>query len=225
MARSMTRRVLLQVAPRGIYSFLRILKHTIRWTEMNHDIPRAMWHRGQQMIFVLWHGRMLMAPFFYRGRGLKILISRHVDGELICRVMERFGFGSVRGSTRRRGLEAFRELVRTCTEGWDILITPDGPRGPRYVVQNGVVELARHTGLPILPVTYSTRERFLCPSWDAFLIPRPFTKGVFIWGRPIWVNPQADAEEREGHRKALEADLRHLTGRADMFFGRAERAL
>jgi lysophospholipid acyltransferase (LPLAT)-like uncharacterized protein len=201
---------------------MRALEGTIRWTEVNPAPARAIWEAGERIILVFWHNRLMMAPFFYRGRGLKILISHHADGELIRRVMLRFDFGSVRGSTRRGGAEAFRELLRSVGKGYDIVITPDGPRGPRYVVQKGVIELARHTGLPILPVTYSTRHSFRCPSWDGFLIPRPFTRGVFVWGHPFRVARDADPAQREISRAALEASLRRMTRVADSFFARGD---
>jgi len=209
---------LIRGAPPLIYGFMVALERTIRWTEVNPDPVRAVWTRGGRVILVFWHNRMLMAPFFYRGRGLRILISRHTDGELIRRVMLRFQFGSVRGSTRRGGAEAFREMLRSVEQGWDIVITPDGPRGPRYAVQKGVVELARQTALPIVPVTYSTRHRIHCPSWDGFLVPWPFTDGVFVFGRPMWVDREADAAKREVYRGELERSLRRITERADSFF-------
>jgi lysophospholipid acyltransferase (LPLAT)-like uncharacterized protein len=204
--------------PPLIYGFVRALERTIRWVQVNPGPGTEIWAKGERVILVFWHNRMLMAPFFYGGRGLKILISRHADGELIRRVMVRFHFGSVRGSTQRGGTEAFRELLRSVEEGWDIVVTPDGPRGPRYVVQRGVVELARQTGLPILPVTYSTRHRIHCPSWDGFLIPRPFTRGVFIWGHPLRVARRADPAQREEIRALLERSLRRITQAADEFF-------
>ncbi len=209
---------MLRGAPPLIYGFVRALERTIRWTEVNPDPLRSLWAEGSRVILVFWHNRMLMTPFFYRGRGLRILISRHADGELICRVMKRFGFGNVRGSTRRGGMGAFRELVRSCEEGFGIVITPDGPRGPRYVVQKGVIELARQTGLPIVPVSYGTEHPIRFPSWDGFLIPRPFTNGVFVFGRPLWVSRETSAQERERLRGRLEEDLRRLTERADAFF-------
>lgn len=218
MASRVFRSITLRLAPPLIYRFMQLLQRTIRWTELNADVARGLWEGGRGVIIVFWHNRMLMPPFFYRGRGLKILISRHADGELIRRVMGRFLFGSVRGSSRRGGASAFRELVRSSRQGWDIAITPDGPRGPRYVVQRGVIELSRRTGSPILPLTYSARRRFHCPSWDGFLIPRPFTRGVFIWGRPISVDPTADAQQLEECRRQLEEYLCRLTREADRFF-------
>ncbi len=218
MGSRVLRSLTLRLAPPLIYRFMQFLQRTIRWTELNADVARGVWAQGRGVIIVFWHNRMLMPPFFYRGRRLKILISQHADGELIRRVMGRFSFDSVRGSSRRGGATAFRELVRRSREGWDIAITPDGPRGPRYKVQRGVVELARHTGRPILPLAYSTRRRFHCPSWDGFLIPRPFTRGVFIWGRPIVVDARSQPQEMEECRLNLEEFLCRLTEEADGFF-------
>lgn len=212
------RRWILDATPPLIYAFLVILQRTIRWTEINGGTARHLWQSRERLIVAFWHGRMLLAPFFYRGRGLKILISNHADGELIHRVMLRFGFGSVRGSTRKGGTRAFREMVRSWRGGFDIVITPDGPRGPRYVVQPGIVELARCTQAPILPVSYSTRHRWMSPSWDGLLVPRPFTQGVFVWGHPLRVDPQASAHERERIRGLLEDRLRRLTEEADHYF-------
>lgn len=219
MSSSLARSVIIGGLPPIIYGFLWAMERTIRWVEVNPEPARDLWQRKQQMILAFWHNRMLMAPFFYRGRGLRILISRHTDGELIRRVMLRFGFGSVRGSTTRGGSQAFRALLRSVEEGKDIVVTPDGPRGPRYVVQRGIIELAWRTGLPVVAVTYSTRHRFQCPSWDGLVLPRPFTQGVFIWDHPFWVEPEADSRRREALRLDLERRMRRITEAADRFFG------
>lgn len=205
--------------PPVIYWFLRGVARTIRWVEVNPEPARQLWLGGQQVILAFWHNRMLMAPFFYRGRGLRILISRHTDGEIIRRVMLYFGFGSVRGSSTRGGAEAFRALLRSVEQGRDIVITPDGPRGPRYKVQKGIVELARKTGLPIIAVSFSTKHRLEIPSWDGLVLPRPFTQGVFIWAHPLWVPPQADSSQRELFREALEKRMKLITKAADEYFG------
>lgn len=205
--------------PPFIYWFLRGMARSIRWVEVNPEPARQLWLGGQQVILAFWHNRMLMAPFFYRGRGLRILISRHTDGEIIRRVMLYFGFGSVRGSSTRGGAEAFRALLRSVEQGKDIVITPDGPRGPRYKVQKGIVELAWKTGLPIIAVSFSTKHRLEIPSWDRLVLPRPFTQGVFIWDHPLWVPPQADSSQREILREALEERMKLITKAADDYFG------
>lgn len=206
------------ILPPLLHLLLKALGKSIRWTEVNPKPARDFWQRGQNMIIAFWHNRMLMAPFFYRGRGLRILISLHADGELISRVMRRFGFGSIRGSTTRGGSSAFRKLLRAAKEGMDIAITPDGPRGPKYVVQMGIIELAMRTGLPIVPVTYSAEHRYHFPSWDALVVPRPFTRGVFIWGDPMWIELGGKEDKKEEARVALEARMLKMVELADTFF-------
>lgn len=219
----MSSRLLRSASMRGlpplIYWFLRGLGKSIRWVEINPEPARRLWLEGHRVILAFWHNRMLMAPFFYRGRGLRILISRHTDGEIIRRVMLHFGFGSVRGSSSKGGAQAFRELLKSVEQGQDIVITPDGPRGPRYRVQRGIVELAWRTGLPIVAVCFSTRHRLEIPSWDGLVLPRPFTEGVFIWDHPLWVPSRADTSQRELLRVALEERMRLVTQAADNFFG------
>ncbi|MEJ5375667.1 MAG: lysophospholipid acyltransferase family protein [bacterium] len=218
MSKRFVRSTLVRGLPPLVYWLLRALEKSIRWVEINPEPARRLWLGGQRVILAFWHNRMLMAPFFYRGRGLRILISQHTDGEIIRRVMLHFGFGSVRGSSTRGGARAFRELIRSAQEGQDIVITPDGPRGPRYKVQKGIVELAWKTGLPIIAVSFSTRSRLEIPSWDGLVLPMPFTQGIFIWDHPLWVPAQADASQREHIREALEQRMKLITQRADEYF-------
>jgi len=111
-----------------------------------------------------------------------------------------------------------REMLRAYQERYDIGITPDGPRGPRYCVQSGIIELARRTGMPIIPVTFSASRKKIFRSWDRFLLPYPFSRGVFIWGEPLLVLRQVDRNEFERKRLLLERRLREITDRADCYF-------
>src|SRR5438552_8676350 len=115
-----------------------------------------------------------MMPLAYRGSRVKIFISAHRGGELIARILTWFGFGAVRGSTTRGGSQALRQLVRAGRAGADLVVTPDGPRGPRCRAQAGVIELATLTGLPILPITFAASKKKLFGSWDRFEVPMPF---------------------------------------------------
>ncbi len=139
----------------GLGRTLRIIKHGEGPTE-------ELYKKGQSIIFVFWHGCQLMMPLVYRGKCIYILISQHRDGELIHRIIRRFGFWSVRGSTTRGSHAALRQLVRLGLQGVDIAITPDGPKGPRGKVQEGVIYLAKMTGMPIVPVScaYSKKNFF-----------------------------------------------------------------
>lgn len=111
-----------------------------------------------------------------------------------------------------------REMLKAYREGYDIAITPDGPRGPRYRVQSGVIELARRTGMAIIPLTFSASRKKMFRSWDRFLFPYPFSRGVFIWGEPLFVPRQMDRDTFEQKRLLLERGLREITDRADRYF-------
>lgn len=138
---------------------IRLLGRTMRIRTEGGDLVDALYREGQRLIIAFWHGRQLMMPLAYRGREAYILISQHRDGELIHRIVSRFGFRSVRGSTTRGGAAALRELIRLGRSGADLVITPDGPKGPRQVAQLGAVHLAQATGLPIVPLTFSCSKK------------------------------------------------------------------
>jgi hypothetical protein len=128
---------------------------------VNNQKVKDGWKNGDNFIFCFWHGRLLMMPFAnLRGKG-KVLISRHRDGELIARVMKFFKLGSIRGSFRKGTVSSIREIIGDLRDGYDVAITPDGPKGPRYSVKDGIVELARLTGKSIVPITYSASKKKL----------------------------------------------------------------
>lgn len=208
-------------AARAAAWWVRLLGRTVRWrTEMPPDTGEVL-AGTEPVILAFWHGRLLLIPIAYLRAGrerVHVLISEHGDGELIARTIAHFGFDSVRGSTRRGALKGMRELIRKSRDGGDFAFTPDGPRGPAFHVQPGVIELARRTGYPILPVTYSTRGGKQFASWDRFLLPRPLTRGAFCWGAPHWVAADTDTEAA---RTGLEAAMRALTDHADRQVGRA----
>ena len=200
---------------------IRLLGVTVRWRTQTPEATRALLAGSDPVILAFWHGRLLMIPVAYRRTGRRhvhVLISEHGDGELIARTIGHFGFDTVRGSSRRGALKAMRELLRKVRDRGDFAFTPDGPRGPAETVQPGVIDLARRTGYPILPVTYSTRGGKRFASWDRFLLPRPLTRGVFCWGEPHWVGGETDSERA---RAALEDAMQELTRQADQQMGRA----
>ncbi|MCW5551138.1 MAG: lysophospholipid acyltransferase family protein [Verrucomicrobiae bacterium] len=173
-----------------------------------------------KIIFAIWHNRLALSLILYRryvarrdrARRLVALVSASRDGGLLTRVLELFEVRPVRGSSSRRGAQALREMVTLGRAGHDLAITPDGPRGPRYVVQDGVISAAQLTGLTIVPVTYHLNWKLCLNSWDRFLIPLPFCRCDVITGLPIRVPREATPDEREAARKRLEAELRRITG-------------
>ncbi len=146
------------------------------------------------------------------------MISQHRDGEFIARIIERLGFVTVRGSTTRGGTKAIFEMCEKASCGYDVGVTPDGPRGPGFCVHPGIIYMAQRSGLPIVPITNSARHRWTLSSWDGFIIPRPFSRAVVMLGEPIHVPPDSDARQLEAIRTKLESRLRELTGKADIHF-------
>ncbi|HKN85336.1 MAG TPA: lysophospholipid acyltransferase family protein [Nitrospiraceae bacterium] len=140
-------------------SIIRLLGMSMRVTVHGNDAVEDLYREGKHIILAFWHGRQLMIPLAYFGRELHVLISQHRDGELISQVMSRFGYDFVRGSSTRGGSTALRQLIKVGRSGSDIAITPDGPKGPRYVAQPGVIQIAKVTGLPILPLTFSCSKK------------------------------------------------------------------
>jgi lysophospholipid acyltransferase (LPLAT)-like uncharacterized protein len=215
-------RLMLQLGPGVAFFLIKFLQVTMKIEELNGERIRDFWERGENAIGAFWHGRLLMTPLVYGGRGLKILISRHRDGELISRTVRHFGLETVRGSSTRGGIAGIKALARALQEGYDVAIAPDGPRGPRCKVQPGVIQLAKLSGRPIFPFTFSASPRKVLPTWDHFIIPLPCSRGVFVWGEPIWVN-QADGEEAmEQKALLLERRLQEITELADRYFTKGD---
>ena len=165
---------------------------------------------GQPVIFCLWHNRLAISMVVFRRhrRKLAALVSASKDGALLAAVLGKFGVEQIRGSSSRRGPQALLELTSRAQMGFDLAVTPDGPKGPRYVVQAGVIALAQLTGLPIIPVTCNTRRKICLKSWDRFQIPLPFSRCDLILNEPILVPRQADGAKREERRRELETSLR-----------------
>ena len=164
-------------------------------------------------IYAFWHETILLAHH-YRKSPLEILISEHSDGEMIAQAVQHLGMGVVRGSTTRGGLRAVREIVAMKTRS-HLVITPDGPRGPRQRVQPGVVYLAARAGLPVVPVGFACKNGWRFRSWDCFILPRPFTEAMSVFGEPIHVPRNADKEELEAYRQLVEEALIDVTTLAE----------
>ena len=205
----------LAVLPPIGYAAIRTLGATLRIRTLHAERVRTFWESGRGVIIAFWHSRQLMMPLCYGGSRLYILISEHRDGELIHRIVRRFGFDTIRGSTTRGGARALRQMARLGREGVDLAVTPDGPRGPRCVAQPGVVELAKLTGLPIIPLTFAASKKKLFRSWDRFQVPLPFSQACCAWGEPIWVPRDSDRVQLESKRMEVETALNKLGDEAD----------
>lgn len=159
-------------------------------------------------IAALWHNRLLLVSFvlkrFLPDRPGAGLISMSRDGDLVADLTQRFGFDVVRGSSSRMGASALRELSGVLKSGRDVLITPDGPRGPAYELGSGIVFLAQQTGAPVVPVNFEYSSCWQLKSWDRFILPRPFSKVRVILGPPHRVRSTSTPEEFEAERLRLQ---------------------
>ncbi|WP_245913346.1 lysophospholipid acyltransferase family protein [Caenispirillum bisanense] len=194
---------------------------TSRWTEVGREHPEAIWSAGKPFILSFWHGRLLMmSQAWPRPKPIHMLISQHRDGQLIARTVAHFGIKSAAGSSSRGGAGGLRIMLKALKDGECVGITPDGPRGPRQRAADGVIHIARMSGVPVVPLAYATRSRRLLDSWDRFLVPRPFTRGAFVWGEPLVVPRDADPAEIERLRALLEDRMNAITAQADGLVGR-----
>ncbi|HEX7050079.1 MAG TPA: lysophospholipid acyltransferase family protein [Longimicrobiales bacterium] len=188
---------------------------TARFEVQGAEYQRRRREAGAPVIYVLWHGRLLPPAYLHRGQGVVTLISRSRDGEVLARLVQRWGYLTVRGSSTRGGGTALRELVRHARAGRSLCITPDGPRGPRQKLKPGVLQAARMTGLPIVPVAAGADRAWWFGGWDRFLVPRPFARIRVVYGAPHEVPRDADAGELARRGRALEAELDRLVREAD----------
>ncbi len=169
------------------------------------------------ILFALWHNRLAVAMTFWsmvRQRraeaGLAALISASRDGGLLSRTFEHFGVTPIRGSSSRRGAQALIESVSALREGYHLAITPDGPRGPKYSVQSGIISLAQLSGAPIVPAGAIIHSKKELRSWDAFQIPLPFARCELTFAPPIYVPRRASKDELEALRARLEAEMKRI---------------
>jgi lysophospholipid acyltransferase (LPLAT)-like uncharacterized protein len=203
---------------------LRFLGATTRKRHVGGDALMAYWQRGEQVILAFWHNRILLMPFSYRGQKACIMNSIHRDGEIITRAIRHFGVHAVRGSSTRGWMGGLKGLLDAYRQGYDLIVVPDGPRGPRYQAKSGIVQLARATGAPIFPVTYSAAWKTTIKSWDRLVIPFPFSPVLYAVGTPIFVPRDASNEIMEAKRQELENALITITNQADAHFANTSLA-
>ena len=206
-------------------SYVRLIHATGRWRTKGGDLPAHYLTEGKPFIVAFWHQRLLMMPYTWRSVGgdrpFNMLISSHRDGEIISRTIAHFGPKTIAGSTGKDkgGAAALRQILKVLKAGEVVGMTPDGPRGPRMRASDGIIQAARMANVPIFPLTYSASKRKVLGSWDRFILPLPFSRGVYHWGDPIYVDRKLDAAGIEAKRLELENALTKLTQETDTGLG------
>jgi hypothetical protein len=168
---------------------------------------------GRPVIFVFWHGQLLPLVHVHRHEGIVVLVSEHTDGEYVSRIIERNGFGTVRGSSTRGAMKGLRALVRAAREGRDLALTPDGPRGPPGVLKPGALLVAQLTGLPIVPLGVGASRGWRFKSWDGLLVPEPLSTIEIEYLPPRLVPRDAAREQIERLAAEIGEELNALSAR------------
>lgn len=207
------------LAPRLAYLYIRLLRATMRFDSRNQQVLEQVRAEHGQYIMVFWHSRFLLMRFAHPYEKLAVLASAHRDSEMLGRVLVRLGVVRARGSSSRGAVAGLRELLRRQRDGYDLAITPDGPKGPRRRIKAGVVATAKFTGKPIVPVAFACSKGKRFRSWDRTLFPYPLGRGLYLYGDPVLVPRGADEEQLESIRLELEATLDRLTDEADREVG------
>ncbi len=195
---------------------------TIRWRTLDRRHVNALMKQHEGFILVFWHERILAIPlvwpFLPRRNKIHALQSPHADGRFMAQWCRNLGVHTIWGSSNRNALSGLRGLKRILDAGKVAAITPDGPRGPARIAAMGPVSLSNLSGKPIIPATWAVSRYWRAPGWDGMVIPKPFSRGIFIVGDPIDPQPNADKDDRERQRQLVEKTMNELTDLADSYF-------
>jgi lysophospholipid acyltransferase (LPLAT)-like uncharacterized protein len=205
-----------------IVQIISLTGKSIRWEHINVEVRDRFADELAPAVGVFWHNRiMLMTEAWRFDLPVAMLQSPHPDGQVIARAIQSMGFQTVWGSSTKGkgGAAGLRNLIKTLRAGTSIAFTPDGPRGPRMRMSVGVIAAARMSGRPILPGAWSVQHRKVLNTWDRFILARPFSRGVMVWGEPIYVPKDLDADDFERYRKLAEDCLNEVSEIADRHFG------
>ncbi len=187
---------------------VRILFSTMSIKEIPEGYLRNLDRQGKHAVYAFWHAHMLLPGYAGRNFNTKVLISQHRDGEYIAQIVQRLGYGVDRGYTTRGGARALLKMIKKAKEeSISLAITPDGPKGPRFVAQSGAILLGQKTQYPIIPIMVYMAKYWELPSWDRFCIPKPFSKARIFYGDPIMVPPKLEKAGVEEYRVSLEKAL------------------
>jgi lysophospholipid acyltransferase (LPLAT)-like uncharacterized protein len=192
----------------AIATICRTLRYSISWED--ESIPTNTIYR-KSGIYSFWHRCVFPAAWMWRDLGIAVMVSRSFDGEYIARIIEKFGFIAVRGSSSRGGAEGLLGMREEVANGRPVAFTIDGPRGPKYVAKPGPVRLSRATGIPMIAFFVALDDAWILKTWDDFMIPKPFSKALVRVSQTIQVPGDASDEEAGEYHRQLQAALERIT--------------
>lgn len=190
---------------------------TTRTTWINRHFLETFDRQGQNYLLAIWHNNLIITIYHFGPRGLVSLVSASRDGDVSNFVQKRFGFSPTRGGSSGQAFSVLRTMIRALAGGRSVAITPDGPKGPRYVLKPGVVVMARKTGTPILPMVFGGKGTVQLRTWDRTKLPIPFSRVTIMFGTPIWIGK--DETDDEAARLRVERAMRETALQLDLFLG------
>lgn len=201
--------------------YIRFVYMTTKWTFIGFDERDSFCEKQGGKIVLQWHNRIALAPFGWpvKQHPLTLLSSGHRDGRLVSDSCRHLGINAILGSSGKGGASALRQMIKTIRSGTSISMSPDGPRGPRLRMKDGPAVLAKMTGCPVSTITYSVKKRKLMKSWDRFVFPMPFNKGVIKWHELKGISKDASFTETEAYKDYLEAEMNRITDELDAMMG------
>jgi hypothetical protein len=201
------------------YMYIKLAYQTSLWQIKVPEEVDLSQYISKPALYAFWHGRLAMMPYLAPSTlKMNVLISNHSDGEIIAIAMHHFGFGTISGSSYRKGSGALRQIIKKSKMGENIAITPDGSRGPRMRVNGSIIDIARIAKMPIIPISFATKNCRIFNSWDRFMLPLPFSKGILIYGTPITIPDHSDTK-LSWLNQELELELNKITEIADKLMG------
>jgi len=214
---TLRQRIVLSLISWAAYLLIRLIGPTLRFSESIEEggIESSFPHPA---IFVFWHNAVIPACYHYRKKNIAVMTSSSFDGEYIARIIEKFGFRAVRGSSTRGGVRALLGMHTEVESGNSVAFTIDGPRGPVYVAKPGPVLLARNVQLPIIPFYIGVERAWKLKSWDGLRIPKPFSRAHVRIGRPIMVPSETDSESAQALHAEMQAGLERVREDAEGWF-------
>ncbi|MEP1229723.1 MAG: lysophospholipid acyltransferase family protein [Litorimonas sp.] len=211
-----------------VAAYMTLVKYTTRWDVQREDQVKDITGNGKGVIALVWHSRFMMLTAAWKTRFQLpyVLISRSRDGDIVAHTSHFLGLKTIRGSAKKvaksktkGGAKAGRDIIGAIEQGGCIVVTPDGPRGPRQRLGSGPLRLARLTGAPLMPCTFAIKNRKQFNSWDKFILPLPFGRGTIIWGTPVFIPEETDDDALEILRLSIETEMNMFLAQADKSAG------
>tara|TARA_B100001175_G_scaffold296785_1_gene285984 strand:- start:491 stop:1153 length:663 start_codon:yes stop_codon:yes gene_type:complete len=199
-----------------IFIITKFIFTSIRWKCLDISNKNLIYNSKKPYIFCCWHNKLFLGPYFLpKHFKINALQSSHSDGMMTAILFKLMKINIIFGSSKKEGSKAFFNMVKSIKKGESVAITPDGPKGPREKVKDGIIKLAQVTGAPIIPLVWFTNKNKKLDSWDKFVIPYPFSKGNYVFGKAIFVNRKLNQNELKQKKQSVEDTLKKLTWLAE----------